>query len=280
MVRVERFPEAVAATVHPTGFHDAIGSAGAGKALNLARLGVDVTLIAGIGDDLAGSRVREGLVDGGVRLLDAVDAGGTAEHLNLMDPSGARISLLLRNGSADLAFDADAVATAMAAADVVVVDLAPWTPRILPIAHATGRPVWTDLHDYDDASDWHRAFIEAADVVFASADRLEDPAAFLAAMVERGKRFSVVTLGRDGAIAMDVSGRRCEVPAISGTIVVDANGAGDAFFAGTLFGMLDGLPLERALRFGSIAGGLAVGSTELASPSLSADRLRAIADAS
>jgi acarbose 7IV-phosphotransferase len=36
MIRLDRLPEAVAATIHPIGFHDAIGGGGAGKALNMA----------------------------------------------------------------------------------------------------------------------------------------------------------------------------------------------------------------------------------------------------
>jgi acarbose 7IV-phosphotransferase len=222
-----------------------------------------------------GRAVRRGLSDAGVRSVATVDTGGTAEHVNLMDASGGRISMLLRDGSASLAFDADAVAAIMATAAVIVVDLAPWTRRVLPVALATGRPIWTDLHDVDGASEWHRPFLDAAEVVFASGDRLVDPSAFLASTVERGKAFAVVTLGAAGAIALDADGRRYEVAAIPDTIVADANGAGDAFFAGTLFGILEGLPLERALRFGAVAGALAVGSRELASTSLSADGLRA-----
>ncbi len=234
-----------------------------------------VTLHAGIGDDDAGRRVRAGLQGAGVDLRATPDPTGTAQHVNFMDPRGGRISVMLANGSPDLAFDPDEVADSMSRADVVVVDLAPWTPRAVDLAMASRRPVWTDLHDFDGATDWHAPFIEAAEVVFVSHDRLPDPSAFLRSMVHGGKRLAVCTMAADGAIALDGAGQSYAVPAIAGVDVVDSNGAGDAFFAGVLFGVLEGASLATALRFGSVAAALTVSSLELASSDLSADRLRA-----
>ena len=274
MIHVDRLPADRSATVHPTWHHDAIGGAGAGKALNLARLGVDVTLFAGLGDDEAGARVRDGLLASGVDLRVVVDPAGTPQHVNIMDGVGGRISFMLWNGSGDLGFGAATIAASMAESDVVLVDLAPWTPRVVESARASGRPVWTDLHDFDGSSGWHEPFIDAAEVVFLSHDRLAEPSMLLRSLIERGKRLAVCTMGADGAIALDRDGRLHQVPAVPDVTVVDTNGAGDAFFAGVLFGVLDGVPLDRALRYGSVAAALAVASPELASPELTAARLR------
>ena len=51
------------------------------------------------------------------------------------------------------------------------------------------------------------------------------------------------------------------------------NGAGDACAAGVLFGELQGVQVPVALRMGARAAALAVGSPNLASAQLSADRL-------
>ena len=83
------------------------------------------------------------------------------------------------------------------------------------------------------------------------------------------------TMGADGAIAIDADRRWYEVPAVPHVTVVDSNGAGDAFFAGTLFGVLEGVRLESALGYGARAAALAVTSTELASPELTPERARA-----
>ena len=82
-------------------------------------------------------------------------------------------------------------------------------------------------------------------------------------------------MAADGAIALDADGQWYEVPALTGIDVVDTNGAGDAFFAGVLFGVLEGVPLGAALRYGTVAAAMAVVSLELASTDLSAERLRA-----
>lgn len=275
MIHVERLPEGRGATIHPRWHHEAIGGAGAGKAMNLARLGVDVTLFAGIGQDDAGRRVREGLIAAGVNLRATDDPTGTAQHINLMDPTGGRVSIMLANGSPELAIDEDALAESMAGADAVVVDLAPWTPRAMAIARASGPPLWTDLHDHDGTSSWHAPFIDAADVVFVSHDRLPDQRAFLSSLIKRGKRFAVCTMGGDGAIAVDADGRWYEVPAVPDVTVLDSNGAGDAFFGGTLFGVLEGVSLETALGYGARAAAIAITSTELASPELTRDVMRA-----
>jgi sugar/nucleoside kinase (ribokinase family) len=279
MIHVERLPDGRGATVHPWWHHQAIGGAGAGKAMNLARLGVAVTLHAGIGDDEPGRHVRAGLEAAGVDLRATLDPTGTAQHVNLMDPTGGRISIMLANGSHDLPFDEAALADSMADAEVVVADLAPWTPRALSLARASGRPIWTDVHDHDGAKPWHAPFIEAADVVFVSHDRLATPTAFLESLIDRGKRLAVCTMADAGAIALDADRASYAVPAVPDVEIVDANGAGDAFFAGVLFGVLNGVPLERALRFGAIAGALAVTSPDLASADLTPERLRTEADA-
>ena len=275
MIHVERLPDGRGATIHPLRQHEAIGGSAAGKAMNLARLGVAVTLYAGIGDDEPGRHVTAGLAAAGVDLRVTPDPTGTAQHVNLMDPVGERISIMLANGSPDLVVDEAAVAASMAEADVVVVDLAPWTPRAVPLALGSGRPIWTDLHDYDGSREWHLPFIDAAEAVFVSHDRLAAPAAFLESMVDRGKGLAVCTMGVAGAIALDADRRSYEVQAEPVGQLVDANGAGDAFFSGVLFGVLGGEGLERALRFGALAGALAVTSPDLASTDLSPERLKA-----
>ena len=215
MIHVDRLPDGRTATVHPRWHHEAIGGAGAGKALNLARLGVDVTLYAGLGEDDAGARVRSGLGAAGVDLRAVVDPTGTAQHVNLMDPDGGRISLMLDQRVARTGVRRGGVGGVDGSPPTSSwSDLAPWTPRALHVARASGRPIWTDLHDFDGSSAWHAPFIDAAEVVFVSHDRLPDPSGFLRSLIERGKRLAVCTMGADGAIALDADGRVYRVPVV------------------------------------------------------------------
>ena len=56
---MDRFPDPGPATVLPSSWHEAVGSSRAAKALNLVRLGAEVTLVAALGDDEEGERITE-----------------------------------------------------------------------------------------------------------------------------------------------------------------------------------------------------------------------------
>ncbi len=55
---------------------------------------------------------------------------------------------------------------------MVVVDLADHSRPVLALARELGVPVWTDLHDHDGATEFHRDFREGADVVLLSGERV------------------------------------------------------------------------------------------------------------
>jgi adenosine kinase len=67
----------------------------------------------------------------------------------------------------------------------------------------------------------------------------------------------IVTRGANGSTILE-SGRRTEVPAAPAERVVDPTGCGDAYRAGLLFGLDNGLALEQAACIGSLMGCLAV----------------------
>lgn len=71
-------------------------------------------------------------------------------------------------------------------------------------------------------------------------------------------RFWVVTLGEKGSRILVRGGDRIEVPAAAARRVVDPTGAGDAFRAGFLAGLLRGQPLDLCGRLGSVAAVYAV----------------------
>jgi sugar/nucleoside kinase (ribokinase family) len=267
MIAVDAFPPPAAASVFPPAWHETIGSSGAGKAMNLARLGVEVTLHCLLGDDDAGRRIRSGLEDAGVTVDSILDRTGTARHVNLMDPAGARLSFLLHTGDQAMRYDPDHVEALVKSADHVLVAIVDQARIVLPIARRLRRPTWTDLHATTGDRDWDRDF-EQADRVFFSDEQIGDPRPFMRRLHEAGRDLVVCTRGADGALALTADGRWLEIPAEPVEVVVDTNGAGDAFLAGTLFGELHGLPIERCLTIGARVAALAVQSPELAGRTL------------
>jgi 2-dehydro-3-deoxygluconokinase len=114
-----------------------------------------------------------------------------------------------------------------------------------------------------DASAALRDVAGLADVVVASDDELDlvadgNETAAVAQLVDHGVSHVAVKRGADGA-SLWTGGRRYDVPAIPVTSV-DPLGAGDAFSAGLLSGLLDALPPEQCLHRGAVLGAFAVSS--------------------
>jgi sugar/nucleoside kinase (ribokinase family) len=259
MVVLDALPQPTPHMEFARDWFDTVGGTSAGKAVHLHALGREVVLDALLAADDAGDRVRAALARTGVPVrLHA--AARTEQHLNLMTPAGARLSLFLATPDES---GADAASPAVLDdADLAVLDLAPRSAELLAPARERGIPIWTDLHDYDGESAFHCPFLEAAEVVFMNADRTDDPWRLLARCIDAGPRIAVCTLGAEGAIALDARGRRVSAPAVPAE-VVDTNGAGDAFFAGFLDAHLGGADAGDALAAGAHQAVAALASRHL-----------------
>ena len=77
---------------------------------------------------------------------------------------------------------------------------------------------------------------------------------------------TIVTMGEQGCVFLDrKTGQEGWVPAIS-TKVVDTTGAGDAFLAGTVMGLTEGLDLRRSAELGTGIASLTIQSEESSCP--------------
>jgi pseudouridine kinase len=90
-------------------------------------------------------------------------------------------------------------------------------------------------------------------------------------LVSMGVEIAVVTLGEQGVAYADGSGGGF-IRAVR-TQVVDATGAGDAFSAAVIFGLLNEVPVDEAMRLGMTAASLTLQSRETVLPSLSQELL-------
>ena len=90
-------------------------------------------------------------------------------------------------------------------------------------------------------------------------------------LVNMGANIAVVTLGERGLAYADSSGGGY-IRAIH-TEVVDTSGAGDAFSGGAIFGILNGVPIDEAMRLGVTAASLTLASEDTVLQSLSQELL-------
>lgn len=273
LVGLETLPEPRAQTVFARSFRQAVGSTGAGKALALSKLGLDVTFHAFIGEDAAGEEIRRVFSGTNVRTVFEIDPKGTERHINLMDGSGNRISIFVHTSTFEPSLDLSRLEPLVAGSDLVVLNIINYCRRLIPLVKKHGRPLWTDIHDWDGENPYHRDFVNAADAVFMSSDSLPDYQLSLLDLVGQGKDVAVATHGARGSTLLDRTGHFTFTPAVTLGELRDINGAGDNFFAGFLWAYLEGRPMAECAEIASVAGGLCVTSQELVSEELSPETL-------
>ncbi|APY84941.1 adenosine kinase [Streptomyces alfalfae] len=232
------------------------GQTGDFVAMGVHALGLRTHHIDVIGDDHPGELIRALHRDRGIALTEVPLPAGTKRAVNLVSPDGRRLSLYdnTRFGEADRLPPAT-VAELAAASRHAHVSLTQPCAHALPTLRESGVTVSTDLHDWDGREPYHEAFAYEADLVFLSAAALTDPEETMRRIAARGRAEVVVaTAGAEGAYLL-ADGEVTHVPAVAPPApVVDSNGAGDAFAAGYLFGLLSGEPPLRCALYGSFAG--------------------------
>jgi len=266
IVHLNHLPTPVSQTIFGQDYQT-VGSTGAGKALNLTKLGIPNTLHATLGTDEYANKIQSFLFKNGVDGVYDHDQS-TERHVNLMDGDGNRVSIFTAVTSANPILDIPRIEELIKSHDLIVLNIIPYTIQLIPLIQKHQKAIWTDLHDYEEGNPYYDAFIHAAECIFFSSDRIKNHRQLMEKWIEQGKKMVCVTHGKNGASVANSEGFYYE-PIINTFQLVDSNGAGDAFFAGFLYGYLHQEPIQKCLAYGTIAGGLTVSSKELVSPKLS-----------
>ncbi len=262
IISLAELPRPVPQTIHQADFHETTGSTGAGKALCLQKLKVPNTLYSVLGDDAFGHQIIAHLKKEGIDFIYDFDERGTERHVNLMDRDGKRISVFVTQSSQKPACNMHRVEEYIQNCDIMVLNIIAYCQWFVPLLKKYDKPVWTDLHDYEDRNSYHEPFIDIADYIFLSSDNLPDFRKTMKALMARGKELVVCSHGKKGATALTKDGEWIEVPALEFQLV-DANGAGDSFFSGFLWAFLKGKPIKECMQYGTICGGLCITSRQL-----------------
>lgn len=271
IIDLPELPQARPGTLFAHHYHEAVGGTGAGKALNLERLGFNVLLHVTLGQDDWGEKIQQRFRRTGVQLLTDIDPNGTERHTNIMDSDGRRLSIYTHAASEYPGIDPDHLGKAMQHADYVVLNIVNYCRRLIPYAAQLGKQIWCDLHDYDGRNDYHLDFITAADYLFMSDENLPDPKPLMSKLIAQGKKLVVCTRGKYGAIALTGEGDWYQVAAESEIEVTDCNGAGDAFFSGYLLAHHNGFDPQSCLQVATKVAARCVMSSELVDEELSVD---------
>ncbi|MCU0389137.1 MAG: carbohydrate kinase family protein [Chitinophagaceae bacterium] len=272
-IYLDQLPGAIPQTIHKAPHREGPGSTGTGKALPLTYLGVPTVLYTAFGNDWYGRQIETFLHEKKIEFHKIIDPAGTQRHVNLMDKKGGRISMFITQSSERLTHDFTLVKSFIDACDIIVLNIIPYCVSLIDMVMASGKEVWTDLHDYDGKNDYHLPFLKAARFVQLSSDNLPDYLPVMQQMIREGKQMVVCTHGPEGATILTADGLHMEQQAISVGNIVDSNGAGDSFFAGLLYGYLAHKNWETAMRYAAKCGALAVTDEELCFRGLNASML-------
>jgi sugar/nucleoside kinase (ribokinase family) len=254
-------PAVIGADV-PARIRSGSGGAGANTAAWLAHFGAEVTLVARVGADVAGSAAVAELAAAGVLPAVTVDR----------DASTCTVVVLLEDGDRTMLSDRGAAAR-LQPADLPALDTAdhlhlsgyvlldptsrPAGLTALAAARAAGMSTSVDPQAAPALTEEFREWVRGVDLLLPNADELDALGGSAMDLITTGTARAVaVTDGSRGARWVDGAGR-WHAPA-QPVDVVDPTGAGDAFDAGLLVAWLGGADPGESLRAGCVAGAAAV----------------------
>ncbi|MFI1151180.1 sugar kinase [Streptomyces sp. NPDC020817] len=259
-----------------------LGFAGAEAtvAIGVSRLGHVASWIGRVGADSAGTMILDGLRGEAVDVTRARVDDAAPTGLMLRErrtPDHTRVTYY-RRGLAGARLDPEDIDPELVAR-ARILHVTGITPalgdrplaavrRAVDLARAAGVTVSLDLNyrarlwNREEAAAELTHLVTRADVVFAGPDEASlivaeaDPATMARTLLDLGPREAVLKLGARGAVAVTHDGEA--VQDIVPVTLVDPIGAGDAFVAGYLAGLLDGTDLPGRLLLAATCGAFAV----------------------
>jgi ribokinase len=250
------------------------GGKGANQAVAAARLGAVTAFVGRVGDDAHGHLLLASLRDAGVD-THAVMSGATPTGVAIVvvTPDGDNSIVVAPGANAELApndvrlpvveqaavlllqreVDPEtSLAAALACRGRVVLTLAPSGPMPTALLERTDVLVVNQL----EAADLLTTLPDSSPSGGSADDAPDDPADVAAPLRALGPDAVVITLGGDGAVAVDGDGtHRVAAPRVA---VVDTTGAGDAFTGALGRRLASGDRLGDALAFAVRVGSLTV----------------------
>lgn len=276
IVRLADFPDGYRDSVGVPPIRDYVAHTGNGVALGCHTLGLRTRLLDVIGDDPQGHLIRETYRRIGLDVDFVTHPSGTRRSVILVDDAGRRMSFYDGRHPADLRVAPEFYRPSVDRARLVHVSIMGFARHLVDDVLASGRPVSTDLHDWDGRAEHHRPFAYAADLVFLSTAALGDRIAEVTAdVLARGRAAVVVAMaGADGSYLRARGEDLVHVPVAElGLPIVDSNGAGDSYVAGFLAGYLGGADWLTCARYGAIAGAYACSQAGTHTAFIDADQL-------
>jgi len=277
-------------TSNPANIRYSFGGVARNVAENLARLGQPVNLITAVGEDDAGERLLETLMEAGVNVQAVLRSSEeeTGSYLAVINQAGA-LQLALYDMRIVSALTPEFIhrhASLFEQASLLFLDAN--LPKdvlrtVMSLARRHHLPVCADPTSAGLANRLRpylpRLFIctpnsSEASVLCEAAVKVSNRKQALAAaqyLVGKGVQIAIITLGEHG-LCYATSETNGHIPAIRSE-VVDPTGAGDSFSAAFIFALLNDIPIDEAMRLGLSAASLTLGYRGAVVPDLTLEKL-------
>ncbi|MGD9964718.1 MAG: carbohydrate kinase family protein, partial [Candidatus Izemoplasmatales bacterium] len=176
-----------------------IGGTGAGKALALKTLGVNVTLATDLGEDEFGVKILDFLQKQEIK-LKILKADKSTTHTNIMHDNGKRLSIFTSTPN-QVEF-APSLESLISSSDIIFLNINDYCREYIPLIKKYKKITIVDIHDYDLGNPYHQEFIDASDILFASGINIKNQKKFLQDNI-KDKEVIIITNAENGSIAID-----------------------------------------------------------------------------
>lgn len=249
------------------------GGKGANQAVAVAKLGYPVCMVAKVGDDEFGERLRRGLRDGGVNVSGVTTAKQTSSGVALIsiDMAGQNSIIVVPGANGKLLpRDVDNAKPTLRSAGMILTQLETPLETVEYLASVANRyhiPLMLDpapARELPSTLLRHLTLLtpnETETCVLCGIDagklNCSTAAEYAQELRERGPANVIIKMGGHGAYLAGKDGRSIFLPAFK-VRVVDSTAAGDAFNGGLAVALMQGQDLENAARFASAVAAVSV----------------------
>lgn len=247
------------------------GGCAVNSGIDMARLGLNVTVIGKIGNDGFGSFISNALVKEKVDISGLVvgENSSTSASVVLSDSGGERTFLHCTGANAEF-IDTDVDFSIIEKSKIVFIAGTMLMPafdgeaaaRVLKRSKEMGKYTVLDTA-WDSKGRWMdllRPCMQYIDLFIPSYEEAvclsgkKDPEEIADVFISMGIRLAVIKLGKDGCFIKSADGEKFSIPTYSDIKPVDTTGAGDSFVAGFLTGLTKGWSLYECGKFANAVG--------------------------
>jgi len=242
------------------------GGSACNTLIGIGKLGGKARFVGKLGDDGYGRLFQKSLLKNGVEPFLITSSTPTGRVLSIITPDAERSMLTCLGASAETLPEEITAAsfenTAIALVEGYQLFNKALTLAILEAAHQANMRIALDLASFtvvQEAESFLKRIVnDYVDILVANEDEARaftgysDETRAIEALAQKSE-LAVLKLGGKGSMIAH-NGNITEVAAAAGDDIIDTTGAGDLWASGFLFGLVNGLPLEKCGELGSACG--------------------------